>query len=69
LKESHEIPLELGRPGVPVQWRHDGRDYHFTPHGDASGGCRTATMMIDGRKSHDVLACPTGPGEWRFRRS
>lgn len=61
--------LELGRPGVPVEWRHDGRQYHFTPRGDVSGGCRTATMMIDGRNPHDVLACPTGPGEWRFRRS
>ena len=61
--------LELGRPGVPVEWRHDGRQYHFTPHGDASGGCRNATMVIDGRKPHDVLACPSGRGEWTFRRS
>jgi len=61
--------LELGRPGVPVEWRHDGRDYHFTPRGDASGGCRNATLMIDGRKPHDVLACPSGRGEWTFRRS
>jgi len=61
--------LELGRPGVPVEWRHDGRDYHFTPRGDVSGGCRNATLMIDGRKPHDVLACPSGRGEWTFRRS
>jgi len=61
--------LELGRPGVPVQWRHDGRDYHFTPRGDVSGGCRNATLVIDGRKPHDVLACPSGRGEWTFRRS
>lgn len=61
--------LELGRPGVPVEWRHDGRNYHFTPRGDASGGCRNATLMIDGRKPHDVLACPSGRGEWTFRRS
>ena len=61
--------LELGRPGVPVEWRHDGRQYHFTPRGDASGGCRHATMVIDGRKPHDVLACPSGRGEWTFRRS
>lgn len=61
--------LELGRPGVPVEWRHDGRHYHFTPRGDASGGCRNATLVIDGRKPHDVLACPSGRGEWSFRRS
>ena len=61
--------LELGRPGVPVEWRHDGRHYHFTPRGEASGGCRHATMVIDGRRPHDVLACPAGRGEWTFRRS
>ena len=61
--------LELGRAGVPVEWRNDGRQYHFTPRGDASGGCRNATMMIDGRKPRDVLACPSGRGEWTFRRS
>ena len=61
--------LELGRPGVPVEWRHDGRHYHFTPRGDARDGCRYATMMVDGRKPHEVLACPSGRGEWTFRRS
>lgn len=61
--------LELGRAGVPVQWRHDGRDYHFTPRDDARDGCGTATLVVDGRKPHDVLACPTGRGEWRFRRT
>ena len=60
--------LELGRPGVPVQWRHDGHRYDFTPRGDARNGCRYATMMIDGRKPHEVLACPSGRGEWTFRR-
>lgn len=60
--------LELGRPGVPVEWRHDGHHYNFTPRGDVSGGCRNATMVIDGRKPHDVLACPSGRGEWTFRR-
>jgi surface antigen len=60
--------LELGRPGVPVEWRHDGHAYHFTPHGDARDGCRTATMVVDGRRPHEVLACPTGRGEWTFRR-
>jgi surface antigen len=60
--------LELGRPGVPVQWHHGGHQYHFTPRGDARGGCRYATMAIDGRKPHDVLACPSGRGEWTFRR-
>ena len=61
--------LELGRPGVPVEWRHDGHHYHFTPRGEASGGCRHATVVIDGRRPHDVLACPAGRGEWTFRRS
>ena len=61
--------LELGRPGVPVEWKHDGRHYHFTPQGDVSGGCRNAVMTVDGRDRHNVLACPTGKGEWRFRRS
>jgi len=61
--------LELGRPGVPVAWRHDGHAYRFTPRGEARDGCRYATMVVDGRKPHDVLACPAGRGEWRFRRS
>ena len=61
--------LELGRPGIPVEWSHDGHRYHFTPRGDTSGGCRNATMMIDGRNPHDVLACPSGRGEWTFRRN
>ncbi len=61
--------LELGRAGVPVQWRHDGRDYRFTPRGDARDGCRYATLSVDGRKPRDVLACPIGRGEWRFRRT
>jgi surface antigen len=60
--------LELGRPGVPVEWRHDSHAYHFTPRGDARDGCRTATMVVDGRRPHEVLACPTGRGEWTFRR-
>jgi surface antigen len=61
--------LELGRPGVPVAWRHDGHAYRFTPRGDAREGCRYATMAIDGRKPHEVLACPSGRGEWTFRRN
>lgn len=58
----------VGRPGVPVVWRHDGRACHFTPRGEARGGGRHATMAIDGRKPHDVLACPAGRGDWTFRR-
>jgi surface antigen len=61
--------LELGRPGVPVAWRHDGSDFHFTPRGDARDGCRHATMVVNDRKPHDVLACPAGHGEWTIRRS
>jgi len=61
--------LELGRPGVPVEWQHDGRRYHFTPRGDARDGCRHATLEVDGRTPRDVLACPSGRGEWSFRRS
>ncbi len=60
--------LELGRPGVPVVWRSTGHDYPFTPRGDAFNGCRHATVVVDGRKPRDVLACPSGRGEWRFRR-
>lgn len=61
--------LELGRSGVPVVWRSSGRDYHFTPRGNARDGCRYATLKVDGRKPHDVLACPSGRGEWSFRRT
>lgn len=60
--------LEIGRPGVPVVWRHDGHAYRFTPRGDARGGCRYATMAINGQRPHEVLACPAGRGEWRFQR-
>lgn len=61
--------LELGRPGVPVAWRHDGRAYRFTPRGDARDGCRYATLVVDGQRPRDVLACPAGRGEWSFRRT
>ncbi|WP_018079248.1 glycine zipper 2TM domain-containing protein [Thiobacillus denitrificans] len=61
--------LELGRPGVPVAWHRDGHDYRFTPRGDARDGCRYATLAVNGRAPHDVLACPSGRGEWHFRRS
>ena len=61
--------LELGRPSVPVEWRHDGHAYHFTPRGDARDGCRYATMRVDGSKPREVLACPSGRGEWTFRPS
>jgi surface antigen len=61
--------LELGRAGAPVEWRHDGRRYQFTPRGEAAGGCRHATLRIDGHKPRDVLACPSGRGEWTVRRS
>lgn len=61
--------LELGRPGVPVVWHSDGHRYHFTPRGDARDGCRNATLVVDGRRPRDVLACPSGRGEWSFRRS
>lgn len=61
--------LELGRPGVPVVWHSDGHRYHFTPRGDSRDGCRNATLVVDGRRPRDVLACPSGRGEWTFRRS
>lgn len=61
--------LELGRPGVPVVWRNGGHRYHFTPRGDARDGCRNATLVVDGGRPRDVLACPAGRGEWRFRRT
>jgi hypothetical protein len=61
--------LELGRPGVPVEWRSAGHAYRFTPRGDARDGCRNATLAVDGRTPRDVLACPAGRGEWRFHRS
>jgi surface antigen len=61
--------LELGRPGVPVVWHNDGPRYHFTPRGAARAGCRNAPLVVDGRRPRDVLACPSGRGEWSFRRS
>lgn len=60
--------LELGKPGVPVLWSHDGHSYHFTPRGDAPGGCRYATMVVDKRKPKEVLACPSGKGDWKFSK-
>lgn len=59
--------LELGKPGVPVVWNDNGHQYQFTPRGDAANGCRNATLVVDGRKPHDVLACPSGQGNWVFR--
>lgn len=61
--------LELGRPGVPVDWSHSGHRYRFTPRGDARNGCRYAALALDGGKPRNVLACPAGRGEWSFRRS
>ncbi len=60
--------LELGKAGVPVVWSHDGHHYNFTPRGEASGGCRYATLAMDKRKPADVLACPNKDGEWKFNR-
>jgi len=59
--------LEIGKPGVPVVWRQDDHQYQFTPGGDAANGCRNATIAADGRKPRDVLACPSGRGDWVFR--
>jgi surface antigen len=59
--------LELGRPGVPVLWHHDGREYRFVPGGDAGNGCRHATMAVGGGRARSVVACPSGRGEWSFR--
>jgi surface antigen len=59
--------LEIGRPGVPVVWRDDGHHYQFTPRDDAANGCRHATIVVDGRNPRDVLACPSGRGDWVFR--
>jgi surface antigen len=59
--------LELGRPGVPVVWRDGAHLYQFTPHSDAANGCRYATIVVDGRKPREVLACPSGRGNWVFR--
>jgi len=56
-------------PRCPGGMRHDGRAYHFTPRDEARDGCRYATMVVDGRKPHDVLACPAGRGDWTFRRT
>jgi hypothetical protein len=61
--------LELGRAGVPVVWRSNGDAYHFTPRGDARDGCRNASLRVNGGRPRDVVACPSGRGEWRFRRS
>lgn len=61
--------LELGKPGVPVVWKSGKHHYHFTPRGEAQGGCRHATLIVDGRQPREVLACPHGRGEWEFRRS
>ena len=59
--------LELGKTGVPVVWNgNDGHRYSFTPKGDASGGCRYATLAVDKRKPQEVLACPNKNGEWKF---
>lgn len=60
--------LELGKAGVPVVWNHDGHRYHFTPHGDAPGGCRYATMVMDNRRPQEITACPTSQGEWKFNK-
>lgn len=60
--------LELGKAGVPVAWSHDGHRYHFTPQGDAPGGCRYATMVMDDRKPKQIIACPNNQGEWKFEK-
>lgn len=58
--------LELGRPGMPVLWHHGGHEYRFVPGGDAGKGCRYASLAVDGGRARSVLACPSGPGTWRF---
>ncbi len=60
--------LELGKAGTPVEWRHGGHHYRFTPRGDAAGGCRYATLVMDRRKPREILACPDPRGEWTFKK-
>jgi outer membrane lipoprotein SlyB len=59
--------LELGRPGVPVLWHHDNREYRFVPGADAGNGCRHASLTVGRGKAQKVVACPSGRGEWSFR--
>jgi hypothetical protein len=58
--------LELGKANVPVDWDHGGHRYHFTPRGDAPGGCRYASLVMDNQKPRELLACPNREGEWKF---
>jgi hypothetical protein len=60
--------LEIGKAGVPVLWGHDGHNYRFTPRGDAPGGCRYATLVVDNGKPREILACPNQNGEWKFSK-
>jgi len=59
--------LELGRPGVPVLWHHDRHEYRFVPGVDAGNGCRNAALSVNGGRTRNVVACPSGRGEWSFR--
>ena len=59
--------LELGRPGVPVLWHHDGREYRFVPGTDAGNGCRNASLAVGRGRAQKVVACPSGRGEWSLR--
>jgi surface antigen len=60
--------LELGKAGVPVVWGHDAHRFHFTPGGNAAGGCRYATLVMDNHKPKQVTACPNRQGEWKFEK-
>lgn len=61
--------LDLGKPGVPVVWRNGSTRYNFVPGDSAGQGCRHVTLRVDGGKPHPSVACPSGRGEWTFRRS
>ena len=60
--------LELGRPGVPVLWHRDGREYRFVPGADVRSGCRNASLAVGHGRVQEIVACPIGRGECSFRR-
>lgn len=61
--------LDVGKPGVPVAWKHGTTRYQFVPGRSAGEGCRHVTLRVDGGKPHPSVACPSGRGEWAFRRT
>ena len=60
---SGNLPKELGRRAVSVQWLGDDARFRLVPGGDDP--CMSDGLMAHGLKPGDPMECPVCPAAWR----